>query len=77
MFEIVHSRSWSIKIRQKSFLFCQDANQTPTDSSVRVLSLSRFCRDFPDNPARCRVRLMQTQIQPFNFSDRVSEALLF
>ena len=28
-------------------------SQTPADSTVRVLSLSRFCPDFPENRVRC------------------------
>ena len=28
-------------------------NQTSADSTVRVLSLSRFCPDFPENRVRC------------------------
>ena len=28
-------------------------NQTSADSTVRVLSVSRFCPDFPENPVRC------------------------
>ncbi len=27
--------------------------QTSADSTVRVLSVSRFCPDFPENPVRC------------------------
>ena len=30
-----------------------DLAQTSADSTVRVLSVSRFCPDFPENPVRC------------------------
>ena len=33
--------------------FFRSCNQTSADSTVRVLSVSRFCLDFPENPVCC------------------------
>ena len=35
------------------YLQLVDWGQTPVDSAIRVLSLSGFCLDFPENPVRC------------------------
>ena len=37
-----------------NIIACGDpGKQTSADSTVRVLSVSRFCPDFPENPVRC------------------------